>query len=58
MPSRDGADLAIRPIALGAQEQIAVFLATDGVTIIHPDPAGFFEVPVVLPLPEDLSFIP
>src|SRR5262249_14636120 len=39
MPSRDGADLAIRPIALGAQEQIAVFLATDGASIIHPEPA-------------------
>jgi pimeloyl-ACP methyl ester carboxylesterase len=58
MPSRDGADVAIRPIALGAQEQIAVFLATDGVTIVHPEPARFFEVPVNLPLPEDLVFIP
>jgi hypothetical protein len=48
----------LRAIASGAQEQIAVFLATDGVTIIHPEPAPFFEVPVVLPLPEDLSFIP
>jgi len=58
MPSRDGVDLPIRPIALGAQEQIAVFLASHGVTIIHPEPARFFEVPVVLPLPEDLVFIP
>jgi virulence factor lipase-like protein len=58
MPSIDGADVAIRPIALGAQEQIAVFLASDGLTIIHPEPARFFEVPVALPLPEDLNFIP
>jgi hypothetical protein len=47
--------LAFRPIALGAQEQIAVFLATG--EIIHPEPSEFFEVPIVL-LPEDLNFIP
>src|SRR5262249_50566587 len=45
-------------IARGAQEQIATFLASDGKTIIHPEPARFFEVPIKLPLPEDLSFIP
>jgi hypothetical protein len=65
MPSRDGADVAIRPIALGAQEQIAVFLASDGTEMIDPDgrcepdgPGCLFEVPIGLPLPEDLSFIP
>ena len=48
---------AFKPIALGAQEQIAVFFATDG-EIIHPEPSQFFEVPIVLPLPEDFNFIP
>ena len=46
-----------RPISLAAQEQIAVFFATDG-EIIHPEPNRFFEVPIALPLPEDLNFIP
>jgi hypothetical protein len=45
-------------IALGYQEQIAVFFASDGTVVIHPEPARFFEVPIVPPLPEDLFFIP
>jgi hypothetical protein len=45
-------------IALGALEQGAVFLETDGQQIIHPEPARFFEVPIVLPLPEGLNYIP
>lgn len=45
-------------IARGAQEQIARFFASDGQGIMHPEPARFFEVPIVLPLPEDLGFIP
>lgn len=45
-------------IARGAQEQIAVFLASHGNDVILPEPARFFEVPIVLPLPETLSFIP
>ena len=45
-------------IGRGAQEQIARFFASDGQEIIHPEPARFFEVPIVLPLPEDLGFIP
>jgi hypothetical protein len=57
--------VAFRPISLAAQEQIAVFLATDGILTIDPDdvldppgPApGWFEVPILLP-PEDLNFIP
>ena len=45
--------------ALGAQQQIATFFATNGATTIDPDGAGpFFEVPVVPPLPETLNFIP
>jgi hypothetical protein len=45
-------------ISAGAQEQIATFLESDGASVIHPEPARFFEVPVTGPLPEDLSFIP
>ena len=45
-------------IAHGGQMQIAIFLASEGGQIIYPDPVRFFEVPILLPLPEDLSFIP
>jgi hypothetical protein len=50
--------LAFREIVLGAQSQIAVFFASDGATIIHPEPSRFFEVPIAGPLPEDLNFLP
>jgi hypothetical protein len=47
------------PYAIAAQQQIAAFFASNGVVTIDPDgPAPFFEVPVGLPLPETLSFIP
>jgi Calx-beta domain/Bacterial virulence factor lipase N-terminal len=46
-----------RAITRGAQEQIAMFFATDGTAIIHPEPARFFEVPIQGPLPEGLNFI-
>jgi hypothetical protein len=46
------------PIARGGMEQFAIFLASHGQTIIHPEPARFFEVPVPQPLPEDFSYIP
>jgi hypothetical protein len=47
------------PLAIGAQGQIATFLASNGTVIVDPDGAGpLFEVPIVPPLPEDLSFIP
>lgn len=46
-------------IALGAQQQIAIFFASDGTRIIHPEPTRFFEVPISSPLPEaDLNYIP
>jgi hypothetical protein len=51
------ANALVRAIALGAQEQVAVFFASDGTTIIHPEPARFFEVPIALPLPEGLNYI-
>jgi len=47
----------VRAIALGAQEQIAVFFASFGATIIHPSPAQWFEVPISGVLPETLGFI-
>jgi hypothetical protein len=50
--------VAFRNIALGAQAQIAMFFASDGETIIHPEPARFFEVPIHGPLPEELNYIP
>jgi hypothetical protein len=51
-------DLGFKAIALGAQEQIAAFFASDGTDIIHPEPAKYFEVPIQGPLPEDLNYIP
>jgi Bacterial virulence factor lipase N-terminal len=48
---------AFGDIARGAQEQIAVFLASDGVVVIHPEPVRFFEVPIAGPLPETLNFV-
>ncbi len=49
---------AWREVVLGAQSQIATFFASEGKTIIHPEPARFFEVPIQGPLPEGLNFIP
>src|SRR5262249_55628415 len=56
LTSIDNAAFAV--IARGAQEQAAIFFASDGRVIIHPEPARFFEVPIVLPLPQRLNFIP
>ena len=47
------------PYAIGAQQQIAAFFASNGNVVIDPDGAGpFFEVPIAGPLPETLNFIP
>jgi hypothetical protein len=47
------------PYAIGAQQQIAIFFASNGGVVIDPDGAGpIFEVPIVGPLPETLNFIP
>jgi hypothetical protein len=47
------------PYAVGAQTQIAIFFATNGAQTIDPDGVNpFFEVPVTLPLPETLNFLP
>jgi hypothetical protein len=48
---------AFSAIPLGALEQIAVFFASDGANMIHPEPTRFFEVPIILPLPKNLAFI-
>lgn len=47
----------VREIALGAQEQIAVFFASAGTTTIRPAPLQCFEAPIAGPLPETLDFI-
>jgi dienelactone hydrolase len=62
--STAGGTASPRTIARAAQHQIAVFIASDGQTIIDPDefidPDGsstLFEVPILLPLPETTNFI-
>jgi hypothetical protein len=50
---------AVADIGAGARQQVVVFFASDGETIIDPDGAGpLFEVPIVPPLPEELNVIP
>jgi hypothetical protein len=50
---------AVADIGAGAQQQIAVFLASDGETISDPDGSGpLFEAPIVPLLLEELNFIP
>ena len=46
------------PFALAAQNQIATFFQSDGLTVIDPDgPGPIFETPTSM-VPEDLAFIP
>ena len=50
---------AAAPLAVAAQIQIALFFASDGALVIDPDGAGaLFEMPISLPLPEALSYLP
>jgi hypothetical protein len=50
---------SVAPFSIAAQTQIAIFFASHGATVIDPDgPGPIFEVPIVLPLPETLNFIP
>ena len=50
---------AAAPFAVAAQQQLAMFLASDGSVTIDPDGAGpLFETPIAGPLPETLNFIP
>jgi hypothetical protein len=45
-------------LALAAQQQIAIFFASDGLVIVDPDTAAgpFFEVPITGDLPEGVNF--
>jgi hypothetical protein len=47
----------VREIAFGLQEMIAVFLASDGMTILNPESGEFFEYLLDLALLEDLNYI-
>jgi hypothetical protein len=49
---------SMKAIALGAQQQIATFLASGGTDIIQPPgvPEAYFEVPLKGPLPEGLNY--
>ncbi len=54
-----GVAAPVAGVALAAQEQIALFVATGGTTVIDPDgPGPLFETPLVGPPPEDLAYIP
>jgi hypothetical protein len=44
-------------VARGGQKTIAEFFVSGGTTINHPEPARFFEFPIVV-MPEDYSYIP
>ncbi len=46
-----------RAIGRGLMNQVATFLASGGNVIVHPEPAHLFEVPIRIPLPEELNFI-
>lgn len=51
-------DPFVRAIGRAPLHQAAVFFASDGTEVIHPEPARFFETPIQEPLPEDLNYIP
>jgi hypothetical protein len=44
-------------VARGGQATIAQFFVSGGTAINHPEPARFFEFPIVI-MPEDYSYIP
>ena len=45
-------------IFLGAQHQAATFFESDGRTVMHPAPTELWEVPIKMPLPVDLFYLP
>jgi len=64
--------IGVREVALGAQQQIASFFASNGSLVIDPDPIKVindcnlatpptevfaFEVPIIPPLPEGLNYL-
>jgi len=49
----------VADVAADARRQITEFFASDGANIVDPDGSGpLLEVPIVLPLSEELNFIP
>ena len=54
----DSTSALVRQIAFGAQDQLATFLASNGATVILPEPARFFEYLTDLGTLEDLDYIP
>ena len=54
-----GVAVPVVQVALAAQDQIAVFLASGGTIVVDPDgPGPLFETPMAGPPPEDLAYIP
>lgn len=51
------ANATFRAISRAVQDQIASFFVSGGTTVIHPNPAWAFEVPVQKPLSENLNYI-
>jgi hypothetical protein len=49
---------AFRPISVAVETQAAQFLWSGGAVVTQPQPANYFEIPIPLPLPETLEFIP
>lgn len=45
------------PIVIGAHEQAAQFLESDGARTIVPQYSQYWEVPAKLPLPDDLAYV-
>src|SRR5262249_36786153 len=54
----DSPNPLMRQIALGAQEQLATFLASDGAVIIPPEPSRLFEDLIDLAQLEALDYLP
>src|SRR5262249_59214553 len=54
----DSAIPLVRQIALGAQDQLATFLASDYAVIVHREPSRLFEPLLDLNSLEDLDYIP
>jgi hypothetical protein len=48
----------VRQVAFGAQEQMAMFLASEGALTLDPEPSRLFEELIDLALLEDLDYIP
>lgn len=52
------ANPTFRSVARAMQDQIAVFIASGGSLVVHPEPARFFEMPVAASDLEQLHYIP